>query len=75
MPDPASVTVDTGVVKYELMSRKEQSKWDREQVGDISLGTFLVQHLGDRSIRVEVLPDLSPNEIDGFSDDARIYRR
>ena len=75
LPDPASVTVNTGIVEYELMSRKEQSRWDREQVGDISLGTFLVQQLGDRSIRVEVLPGLSPNEIEGFSDDARIYRR
>ncbi len=75
LPDPASVTVDTGIVKYELMSRKEQSRWDREQVGETSLGTLLVEHLGDRSIRVEVFPDLSPNAVDGFSEDARTYRR
>ncbi|MDP6770198.1 MAG: hypothetical protein QF704_05835 [Anaerolineales bacterium] len=74
-PDPASVIADSGIVKYELMSRREQSRWNREQVGDKSLGTFLVQHLGDRSIRVEVLPDLSPNDVDGFSEDARIYKR
>jgi hypothetical protein len=57
------------------MSRYEQSKWIKEQVGSTSLGTFLVQHLGDRNIRIEVIPGKAPDEVSGFSDSARIYRR
>ena len=74
-PDPAAVNSESGLIKYELMSRYEQSKWVKEQVGSTSLGTFLVQHLGDRTIRIEVIPGKAPDEVSGFSDSARIYRR
>ena len=74
-PDPANVGVGAGLVKYELMSRDEERAWVSERVGDTSLGTFLVQHLGDRRIRVEVIPGKSPEEVSGFSDKARTYRR
>ena len=46
-----------------------------DQVGDTSLGTFLVQHLGDRTIRIEVIPGKAPNEVTGFSDASLVYRR
>jgi hypothetical protein len=74
-PDPANVGVGAGLVKYELMSRDEEGAWVSERVGDTSLGAFLVQHLGDRRIRVEVIPGKSPEEVSGFSDKARTYRR
>ena len=74
-PDPNTVNSDSGIIKYELMSREENSRWIREQVGDTSLGTFLVQHLGDQTIRIEVIADQNPDEVSGFSEDARIYRR
>lgn len=74
-PDPADVGAEAGLVKYELMSRVEESRLIREQVGDTSLGTFLVQHLGDRSIKVEVIPGKPPNQVPGFSSAAVIYRR
>ena len=60
------------MVKYELMSRKGLN---HVEVGDNSLGTFLVQHLGDRSIRIEITPGTSPDEVAGFSDASLIYRR
>ena len=44
-------------------------------VGDKSLGTFLVEHLGDRTIRVEIVPGKTPDEVLGFTKDALIYRR
>jgi len=47
----------------------------KEQVGDTSLGTFLVQHLGDRTIRIEVIPEKVPHEVAGFSDASLIYHR
>ena len=74
-PDPAAVKSESGLIMYELMSRYEQSKWVKEQVGSTSLGTFLVQHLGDRTIRIEVIPGKAPDEVPDFSDSARIYRR
>ena len=73
-PDPRTIDANAGLVKYELMSR-EESGFNRDQVGDVPLGTFLVQHLGGRTIRVEVIPGKSPDEVSGFSDAARIYRR
>ena len=71
-PDPATVGKETGLVKYELMSRQGPYF---EQVGKTALGTFLVQHLGDRTIRVELITGKSPQEVTGFSDASLIYRR
>ena len=74
-PDPNTVNSDSGIIKYELMSREEDSRWIRERVGDTSLGTFLVQHLGEQTIRTEVIAGKSPGEVSGFSENARLYRR
>jgi len=77
-PDPMTVGPESGLVKYELMSRRSEGFGDfaiREQVGDTSLGTFLVQHLGDRTIRIEVIAGKPPHAVSGFSDAALTYRR
>lgn len=71
-PDPNTIRPETGLVKYELMSR---TGVNHVEVGTTSLGTFLVQHLGDHTIRVEVIPGKAPAEVDGFSDASIIYRR
>ena len=71
-PNPKSIGIAEGLVKYELMSRQGPN---HEQVGDISLGTFLVQHLGDRAIRIEFVLGVAPKEISTFSDKSLIYRR
>jgi len=71
-PDPTSIGVADGLVKYELMSRQGPN---HEQVGDTSLGTFLVQHLGDRAIRIEFILGVAPKEVSAFSDKSLIYRR
>jgi hypothetical protein len=74
-PNPAIVGAEFGLVKYELMSREEESRLIREQVGDVSLGAFLVQHLGNRSIRIEIIPGKTPDQVSGFSSAAVLYRR
>jgi len=71
-PDPASIGPDDGLVKYELMSRQGPN---HEQVGDTSLGTFLVQHLGNRTLKVEFLLGKTPDQVAEFSADAKIYKR
>jgi hypothetical protein len=76
-PDPATVGPDSGLVKYELMSRKDVGGGEaaKEEVGTTSLGVFLVQHLGNRTIQVEVIPGKAPDEVTTFSDASLIYRR
>jgi hypothetical protein len=71
-PDPITVGMGLGLVKYELMSRQGPN---HEQIGENALGTFLVQHLGDRTIRVELITGKSPQEVTGFSNASRIYHR
>ena len=71
-PDPATVGPEKGLVKYELMSRVGPN---HEQVGAVSLGTFLVRHHGDRTLEVEVIPGKTPDEVSNFSDASLIYHR
>ena len=75
-----TVDPDSGMVKSELMSRKDEdpsgSLWlVKGQVGDTSLGTFLVQHISNRTIRIEVIPGKDPREDPGFSDTSLFYQR
>ena len=44
-------------------------------VEDKSLGTLLVEHLGDRTIRVEILPGKTPDEVVDFTNATLIYQR
>jgi hypothetical protein len=84
-PDPATVGPGSGIVKYELMSRidkglgeggyQPETAREREPVGDTSLGTFLVQHLGEHTILIEVIPGKAPYEVSGFSGASFVYRR
>lgn len=83
-PDPATVNQDSGLIKYELMSRDEvysgnptllEKLRGKEGLGTTSLGTLLVEHLGERAIRVEVIPGKSPDDVPGFTDASVVYRR
>ena len=71
-PDPATIGPEEGLIKYELMSRTGPN---HEQIGTTSLGTFLVQHLGDRTIQVEVIEGKAPDDVADFSDASLIFRR
>jgi hypothetical protein len=71
-PDPAGIGKEQGLVKYELMSRRGPN---HEQAGYTELGTFLVEHLGKRTLRVEFLLGKSPDDVSGFSSNALIYYR
>ena len=60
-PDPADVTPASGLVKYELSF--------------YGTATVLVQMLDTRTIRVEVFPNLTAAEVDGFTASAQTYER
>ncbi len=61
-PDPKDVSVATGLVKYELSSY-------------VHNGTLLVEMIKDRKIKVEVFPDLSKDEVSGYTENAKYYIR
>jgi hypothetical protein len=76
-PDPATISVDSGLVKYELLGRLHFGNPRVRTMNDERniLGVFLVQMVDDRTIRVEVVPGQTAEQVEGFSDAARIYRR
>jgi hypothetical protein len=76
-PDPATVTVDDGIVKYELTGRmhidpdnRERSKSD----GNL-LGTFMLQVIDDETIRTEFVLGAAAESTSGFSGNSILYRR
>lgn len=86
-PDPATVSVESGQVKYELVEydflTPSGAYWDRKSpVNGIKAvanedvrGTVLVQLLSDRKLKFEVFADKKASEVSGFSVNAKIYER
>jgi hypothetical protein len=85
-PDPTDIGIEDGVVKYELVSFEyitDDGYWDRISYSDnISCinsayihGVVLFELIEDRKLKMEVFPDLTANDVSGFTDNARIYIR
>ena len=88
-PDPATVSVATGLVKMELVpwtyyNRRTGRDWDPSKwEGDLGVrnhernvfGTVLVQMIGERKVKFEAFPGREANEVSGFDDRATIYER
>lgn len=88
-PDPASVSVTTGLVKYELVHYdlyKDGQLWNYYQNGgfvkglkaanqDEVQGTMLVQMISDRRIKVEIIAGKTASEVSGFTSNAIMYER
>ncbi len=86
-PDPAKVSVENNMIKYELVGYDHVTQsgvpWDR-----ISLvkglkavsrenveGIALVQMIADRSIKFEAFPGKTASQVNGFTSSAKIYER
>jgi hypothetical protein len=76
-PDPASVTVQAGMVKYELL-------WGRlgaagqptvRHDSDVVQATLLAQLLPDRKLKLEVFAGKTAAEVPGFTAAALLYER
>lgn len=85
-PDPADVSVVSGPVVYELVGwdyMVGDERWDRTTFAEgitavptsESHGSLLVQLVDDRTLMLEVFPDLPAASVDGFTDSARRYTR
>ena len=71
-PDPASIDVESGIVKYEIYTDYQ----NREESKPFNIvGTLLVQMIDDRTIKVEVFFEQNIEDVNEFTEKARIYRR
>jgi len=79
-PDPALVSVETGLVKYELVASKSIPGVVPETTISVNdetkvFGVFLVEMQDGRTIRGEVFPGQIADQVAGFTNAAQIYRR
>jgi hypothetical protein len=77
-PDPASVSVSSGLVKYELRKAGGQpSAAGPSGPGRSSarVGVLLVQLVDEQTLKAEFFADGSPGEIAGFTGQAIVYKR
>ena len=87
-PDPANISIEDGMIKYELVNfdyyikntekNWDRESWDKEIIGKESTqskGMILVQLLDDEKLKVETFPDKSANQVPNFTENAKIYER
>ena len=76
-PDPAEISLRSGVVKYGLLARQHTGEYRvaTSNVESQVLGTFLVEMVDQRTIKMEVVAGSHPDQVDGFSQAAKIYHR
>ncbi len=85
-PNPAEVTVEDGLVIYELTDfeyYKDNERWDRKSLvqglelknSESTYGTILLQLIEDQKLKVEIFPNETSENINGFTDNAKIYIR
>lgn len=75
-PDPAGVTADSGVVKYEMIYMgRPSSPRPFEDADNIVQGTLLLQLLPNRKLRVESFPGVTAEDVGGFTENSIRYER
>ncbi|MDO8656679.1 MAG: hypothetical protein Q7K45_05560, partial [Nanoarchaeota archaeon] len=86
-PDPAVITADNGLIKYELVEyeykTEDGTRWDRQGFAKIKegfgsnqvMGTALVKMISDRNIQFESFPGKTASQVQGFTQNAKIYER
>lgn len=87
-PNPATINVESGLVKYELVGwqylTENGEEWNRLDFAKIIgskrfdehvSGVVLVQMIEDRKIKFEAFPNKKASEVSGFTENAKIYER
>jgi len=86
-PDPRDVSVESGVVAYELVDYDyyvDGERWDRislvkgieaRNMDQGTSGVVLFQLLDDRTLKVETFPGRTASQVDGFTEAALLYER
>ena len=85
-PDPANVSLESGLIKYELVDYdfyNGTERWDRASLVkglkiknyDYIHGVVLFQLIEDRKLKVEVFPDKILDEVKKFTNNSLIFVR
>jgi len=85
-PDPALVSIQNGLIKYELVSYDYfigSKYWDRHtpEKNIISKnsqtveGVILMRVLENSTLKVEIFPDKNASQVEGFTEAAETYDR
>lgn len=87
-PDPATVSVSRGLVKYELVDLQVVDAQGQHfggptsrataihgQLRDEVQGVLLVQLLQDRVVKIETFPGKTASEVTEFTEQAKLYER
>lgn len=86
-PDPKLVSVDTGLVRYELYpygyKKENGERWDhmtftqnpRVDMNSASNGCVLIQMQTGRTMKLEAFPNQSCQSVSAFSSKAKVYER
>lgn len=85
-PNPANVSIKSGLIKYELVDYdfyNGSNRWDRKSLVkglkirnyDFVNGVVLFQLIEDRKLKVEIFPDKNAIEINGFTENSLLYIR
>jgi hypothetical protein len=85
-PDPANISVNDGLVIYELTDyeyHKNNTHWDRNSLvkglkvknGEGIRGVILLQLIEEQKLKVEILPNETAGTVSNFTQNAKIYVR
>lgn len=75
-PDPADISKDSGVTKYELINMPNNFYPAEEQNQNTSvLGVALFQVLAGEKLKVETFPGKTASQVSGFTSAAKTYER
>ena len=69
-PDPATIGVESGLIKYELTSTVAPDSPPR-----LPRGTVLLQLVGPAKLKLELFPGKTKEQVSGFTSKAIIYER
>ena len=84
--DPANISVDNGVIKFELVNYDYYFNGEKTEPstlmkgldcisGEEVQGILLVEMIEDGKLKMEIFPDKTASEVNDFTDDFRIYNR
>jgi len=69
-PDPATIGVESGLIKYELISATSPNT-----PSGLFMGTVLLELTKPAKLKLEIFPNQKSDEISGFTTSALIYER
>ena len=70
-----SASKDTGLIKYELIHLKHGDDGVLTILDDTIRATVLLEMTDDMTVKIEPFVDKTKDEVDGFTDNVKVYVR